>query len=102
MASSVALPGDSNRHGRIYESRPTPDALKASAFTPRGYFSLNPRATAKTIPEWRENIFSHRAIKTPSVAEFVVHSAEEERGRERERALRARQAAFNSQCLETP
>lgn len=48
-ASFVALPDDSNRRGRIYESRATPDVLKTSAFTPRGHFSLNSRVTAKTI-----------------------------------------------------
>lgn len=72
--SSIALPDDSNRRDRIYESAShTLGVLKTNAFMPlpsplppQGHFLLNPRARdrAQTIPAWRENIFSHRAIGT--------------------------------------
>lgn len=38
--------------------------VKSERFHARGHFPLNPRATAKTILAWRENIFSHGANKT--------------------------------------
>lgn len=44
---------------RLYTRR-----VKSERFHARGHLTLNPRATAKTILAWRENIFSHCAIKT--------------------------------------
>lgn len=38
--------------------------VKSERFHARRHLTLNPHATTKTILAWRENIFSHCAIKT--------------------------------------
>lgn len=56
--------------GRFKSTRPDlrvagyTQRVKSERFHARGHLTLNPRATTKTILAWRENIFSHCAIKT--------------------------------------